>query len=266
MSIMAIVRSNDGTAIRYDQHGTGPVLIVVDGALTTRASASKPRLIELLADRLTVCTYDRRGRGDSGDAQPYAVAREIEDIAALIAELGGSATLYGHSSGACLALEAALALGGRVTKLAMYEAPYDDDPATRPAWERYLAGMTAALAADRRGDAAALFMAFVGTPADQVEAMREAPFWAGIEAVAPTLAYDHAALLGPDRSVPVDRAARVDVPALVLYGGNGAPFMAETARTLAKAIPGATLRGVAGQGHDVNPEVLAPILAEFVAA
>jgi len=263
---MPAVTSRDGTAIAFDKHGSGPALIVVDGALTTRSSESKSQLVELLSPRLTVYTYDRRGRGDSGDTPPYSVQREFEDIGAVIAEAGGSAVLYGHSSGACLALEAALSLGsGQVSKLAMYEAPYDDDPATRAPWHEYLAEMTAALADGRPADAAALFMVFVGTPTDQVDAMRGAPFWPAIEAVAPTLTYDHAALLGPDRSVPVGRAARITIPTLVMHGEQGAPFMGETARTLGKAIPGAQLLTLAGQGHNVSPQALAPVLAEFAA-
>jgi pimeloyl-ACP methyl ester carboxylesterase len=264
---MPVVTSRDGTAIAYDKQGTGPAIVVVDGALTTRRSEAKAELIALLEPRLTVLTYDRRGRGESGDTQPYAVGREIEDVAAVIGAASGSAMLYGHSSGACLALEAALALGpGQVSKLAMYEAPYDDDPAMREAWRTYLMGMTAALQAGRPGDAAALFMAFVGTPAEQIEGVRQAPFWPDIEAVAPTLAYDHAGLMGADRSVPVERAANVDVPTLVMHGGDGAPFMAQTASTLQKAIPGAGLRTLAGEGHNVSPRVLAPVLSEFVLA
>lgn len=260
---MPAVTSRDGTAIAYDRRGRGPALVVVDGALTTRTSESKPQLVELLSSRLAVYTYDRRGRGDSGDTPPYAVQREIEDIAALIAGAGGSACLYGHSSGACLALEAALALGpGQVSRLAMYEAPYDDDPAIMAPWHKYLADLKAALADGRLGDAVALFMVSVGTSREQIDVMRRAPFWPGIEAVAPTLAYD-AAVLGPDRSVPVERASRVDVPTLVMHGAAGAPFMAETARALRKAIPGAQLRTLAGQNHNVRPEALAPVLAEF---
>ena len=269
---MPAITSRDGTSIVYDKQGTGPALVVVDGALTVRRSDSKAELVDLLAPRLTVLTYDRRGRGDSGDTPPYSVAREIEDLAAVIGEAGGSAALYGHSSGACLALEAALALGSagtgqgvRVTGLAMYEAPYDDDPAVSPAWRQYLADMMAALDEGRSGDAAALFMAFVGTPAEQIESMRGAPFWRGIEAVAPTLAYDHAGLLGADRSIPAERARGVGVPTLVMHGGEGAPFMAQTAATLQEVIPDAELRTIPGQGHDVSAQALAPVLAEFVA-
>jgi pimeloyl-ACP methyl ester carboxylesterase len=262
---MPAVKSADGTTIAYDKNGDGPALVVVDGALTTRRSNSKPELIALLSQRVAIYTYDRRGRGDSGDTLPYAAAREIEDIDAVIGEAGGAAALYGHSSGACLALDATLALGGKVTKLAMYEAPYDSDPQVRPAWERYLRDMAAALADGRRGDAVALFMTFVGAPSEHVAGMRQSPSWPALEAVAPTLAYDHAAILGADRSVPVERAARVRVPALIMNGEAGAPFMAATARALCEAIPGAELRTLAGQGHDVSPAALAPLLADFVA-
>jgi pimeloyl-ACP methyl ester carboxylesterase len=258
------VKSADGTTIAYDKNGDGPALVVVDGALTSRRSSSKPELITLLSPRLTVYTYDRRGRGDSGDTLPYAVAREIDDIEAVIGEAGGAAALYGHSSGACLALDATLALGGKVTKLAMYEAPYDSDQQARPAWERYLRDLAAALGDGRSGDAVALFMSFVGTPSEQVASMRQSPFWPELETIGPTLAYDHAGILGADRSVPLGRAARVRVPALVMNGEEGAPFMAETARALHQAIPGAELRTLAAQGHNVSPEALAPLLTDFV--
>jgi pimeloyl-ACP methyl ester carboxylesterase len=264
--MMETLKSKDGTTIALDKQGTGPALILVDGATSTRSSGSKPELVKLLAQRFTVYTYDRRGRGDSGDTKPYAVEREIEDIGALIDEAGGSAFLYGHSSGGCLALEATVKLGDKVKKLAMYEAPYNDDPEFQKVWAEYLKNLTAALAADRRGDAVALFMALVGMPATQIDAMRQAPFWGGMEAVAPTLAYDHTGIIGKDASIPTERAARVHVPTLVMAGGSGAPFMRETARTLSKTIPVAKLRTLEGQTHDVQPEALAPVLVEFFAA
>ena len=259
---METVRSADGTAIAYDQAGHGPLLIIVDGAMTTRTS--KSQLADLLAAQFTVVSYDRRGRGDSGDTQPYAVEREIEDIEALIDHVGPPAYLYGHSSGGCLAMDAAIRLGPKVGKLAIYEAPYNDDPAQRQVWATYLEQLAAALADNRRGDAVALFMRLVGMPAEQVDAMRQAPFWPSMEAVAPTLAYDHAGVMGPDQSVPVERAAQVKVPALVAYGTASPLFMAETATTLSKAIPHAELRALDGQDHNVDPAVLAPVLAAFV--
>jgi len=261
---METVRSADGTAIAYDQVGHGPLLIIVDGAMNTRASGSKPQLVDLLAARFTVVSYDRRGRGDSGDTQPYAAGREIEDIEALIDRAGQAACLYGHSSGGCLALDAAVQLGPKVSKLAMYEAPYNDDPAFQQAWARYLEQLASDLAGNRRGDAVAAFMTLIGMPAEQVEAMRQAPFWPGMEAIAPTLAYDHAGVIGEDLSVPVKRAAQVDVPALVMYGTASPPFMAETATTLSKAFPHAELRALDGQDHSVDPAVLAPVLIAFL--
>ena len=260
---MNTVNSADGTRIAYDRQGEGSALIVVDGALCARLSGSKPELVGLLASRFTVYSYDRRGRGDSGDTQPYSVDREIEDIEALIDNAGGTAHLYGHSSGASLALDAADTLGGKVRKLAMYEAPYNDDPAAQQAWGEYVSQLTEALADHRRGDAVALFMRYVGMPAEQVDGMRKAPFWAGMEAIAPTLAYDHTAILGKEAAVPSERAARVLVPALVMHGSASPPFMADTAGALRRALPHATLHALEGQGHDVNPRALAPVLVEF---
>src|SRR2546425_38336 len=197
---MNTVTSKDGTKIAYDKQGEGPAVILVYGALCYRSFGSLPELVKLLAPHFTVYNYDRRGRGDSGDTRPYAVEREVEDIEALIDEAGGQASLYGHSSGAALALEAALRLGNKAKKLAMYEVPYNDDAGAQRAWKQYIKQLTEALAADRRGDAAALFMEFVGTPADQIEAMRHSPAWPMFEAIAPTLAYDHSAILGEDAS------------------------------------------------------------------
>jgi pimeloyl-ACP methyl ester carboxylesterase len=257
--------SNDGTEIAYEQRGTGPALILIDGALCYRSFGPMSKLSELLAPRFTVFTYDRRGRGDSTNSKPYAVEREVEDIEALIKAAGGSAYIFGTSSGACLALEAAIKLGDKTSKLAMYEPPYNSGEAARQAWKEYRKQLSEMLAVGRRGDAVALFMQFVGTPASQVNGMRSAPTWPMFEAVAPTLAYD-AAVMGEDRAVPVKRAARVAVPALVMDGGANLsfmPFMHDTATALAKAIPYAQHRTLEGQTHDVNLEVLSPSLTEF---
>lgn len=263
---MNTVTSKDGTTIAFDEQGDGPALILVDGAMTTRSSGAKPELARLLAQDFKVYCYDRRGRGDSGDTKPYGVQREIEDIEAVIDEAGGSAFLFGHSSGACLALDATVALGEKVKKLAMYEAPYNDDPEAQKVWSEYIKNLTEALASDRRGDAIALFMALVGLPAARIEEVRQMPLWAGMEAVAPTLAYDHTAILGKDAAVPTERVARVSVPTLVMNGEYGPPFMLDTAKTLSKVIPAATLKSLKGQTHEVQPEALAPVLVEFFAA
>jgi pimeloyl-ACP methyl ester carboxylesterase len=260
---MTTVESADGTTIVFDRSGDGPPLIVVDGALTTRWSGSKPRLAELLATNFSVYVYDRRGRGDSGDTLPYALEREIDDLAAIIAAAGAPVRLYGHSSGACLALEATAMLGDKVAGLALYDAPYNDDPAAQPRWQGYLAALTDALANGRRGDAVAAFMACVGMPAEQIDGMRQSPFWPIAESIAPTLAYDHMGAMNGDGTVPVDRIAGIETPTLVVYGEASLPFMADTARTLAKTMPSATLRGIEGQTHDVDPAALAPVLVEF---
>jgi pimeloyl-ACP methyl ester carboxylesterase len=262
---MQKVTSKDGTTIAFDQSGTGPALVLVGGAFEQRAMDSETAhlaALPLLAQHFTVFHYDRRGRGDSTDTQPYAVEREIEDIEALINEAGGSAFLFGLSSGAALAFEAALALGSKVKKLAMYEAPYNSDDTARHAWMDYRKQLTELLAADRRGDAVALFMMLVGMPADHVPGMRLHPLWPMFEAVAPTLAYD-AAALGDDASVPTERAASVAVPALIMDGGASYPFMHITATALANAMPHAQHRTLEGQTHEVAAEAIAPILVEF---
>jgi pimeloyl-ACP methyl ester carboxylesterase len=237
---MNTVSSRDGTTIAYDRQGEGPALIVVDGALTVHSSGSG-ELGRLLAPQFTVYGFDRRGRGESGDTLPYAVDREIDDIEALIDRAGGTAFLYGHSSGGPLAMRAAIRLGSKVSKIAMYEPPYNNDPGAQESWSQYLRQLAAALA----------------------EGRRRAPFWPGLEAVAPTLAYDHAAILGEPWSVPAGLAARVSVPALVMAGDTSLPFMPNAARVLSRAIPQAELRTLEGQTHEVSPAALAPVLAEF---
>lgn len=259
----SIVISKDGTRIAYDKIGQGPAVILVAGALCSRTFWSGPGLARLLARNFTVYNYDRRGRGDSGDTLPYALEREIEDIEALQKEANGPVYLYGHSSGAALALEAALRLGNKVKKLAMYEAPYNDDAEAQRAWKAYIKQLTEALAANRRGAAVALFMELTGTPADQIEAMRHAPIWSMFEAIAPTLAYDHSTIMGKDASVPTERATLITIPTLVMNGGASYPFMDVTAQTLGKAIPNAQVRILEGQTHDVDLDVLAPALMEF---
>jgi len=259
---MKKVQSVDGTIIAYDQVGSGPALILVDGALGSRAFGFMEPLAALLAPHFTVFTYDRRGRGESTDTQPFAVEREIEDIEALINEAGGEAFLYGISSGAALALEATIKLGHKVKKLALYEAPYDSDDARQQAFRTYRKQLAEVLAEGRRGDALGLFMMFVGMPPEHLEGAREMPMWPMWEAVAHTLPYD-AAALGEDGSVPTEKAARVPVPTLVMDGSASFPFMNTTAVALAKAIPNGEHRTLEGQTHEVEAKVLAPALVEF---
>ena len=262
---MRTIKSKDGTTIAFDQSGKGPALILVNGAFGQRAMggafaqiAASPRVTE----HFTVINYDRRGRGGSTDTQPFSVEREIEDIEALLDEFGGSGFLFGISSGGALALEATLQLPSKVRKLAIYEPPYNDDPQARQGWTIYHRQLNEALAAGRRGEAVALFMRLVGTPAEQVEGMRQHPMWSGLEGIAPTLAYD-ATVMGEEAAVPAERVAQITVPALVMAGGAGFPFMQTTGRALAAAIPNAQYRTLEGQTHDVSADALAPVLVEF---
>lgn len=263
---MQTVTSKDGTTIAFDQSGEGPALILVGGVFEQRAAdyeTAKLAALPLLAQHFTVYHYDRRGRGDSTDTLPYAVEREIEDIEALINAAGGSAFLSGISSGAALAFEAALALGGKVRKLAMYEPPYNDDSAARQAWKDLRKQLQELLAAGRRGDAIGAFLTVMGMPAEHLEGMRQMPMWPMWEAIAPTFAYE-AAVVGEDASVPTERAARLAVPALIMDGGASEwPFMHITALALAQAIPQAQHHTLEGQTHEVAPEALAPVLIEF---
>ncbi|HEX6033481.1 MAG TPA: alpha/beta hydrolase [Anaerolineales bacterium] len=261
---MRTVTSKDGTKIAYDRWGDGPAVILVDGALQYRAfDQGMVSLAELLAPHFSVIHYDRRGRGDSSDTQPYALEREIEDIEALIDDAGGSAFLYGVSSGAALAMEAAIALPEKVKKLAMYEAPYNDDSTSQQAWRKYVNELKQLLDEDRKGDAVGLFMMLVGATAEQVGEIRQTPMWPLWESIAPTLAYDHIAALGEDASVPTERAAKVIVPALVMDGSDSFPFMHTTAMALANAMPKGQHSTLRGQTHEVAAEALAPVLVEF---
>jgi len=257
---MRQVRSQDGTPIAFDRSGAGPAVILVCGASTTRA-ANAP-LAALLAPHFTVFNYDRRGRGDSGDTAPYAVEREVEDLDALIKVAGGLASLFGTSSGAILALEAA-AHGLAITKLALWEPPFsvDDDGPRRH--KEYVTRLAELLAAGRRGDAVALFMKQVGLPPEFVAQARNAPWWSATEDLAHTLAYD-AAVMG-DSAVPTERVASVTVPTLVMDGGASPAHLRNAARALADVLPRAQHRTLEGQTHAVDPEVLAPVLEAFFA-
>jgi pimeloyl-ACP methyl ester carboxylesterase len=261
---MKTVTSKDGTTIAFDQSGHGPVVILVDGALQYRAfDQGMKELADLLSKHFTVYHYDRRGRGDSTDTQTYELAREIEDIEALIDEAGGSAFLYGISSGAALAFEAALALKVKVKKLVMYEPPYNDEANARKFWKEYTQKLRELVATGRKGDAVGLFMMLVGMPAEHLEGMRQNPMWPLWEAVGPSLLYD-AVAMGEDASIPTKRAARIAVPTLVMDGGGSEwSFMHTTAVALAEAIPNAQHRTVEGQTHEVDSKVLAPVLIEF---
>lgn len=257
---MATVTSKDDTSIAYTQLGAGAPIILVDGALCRRAFGPMGPLSALLAEHFTVFMYDRRGRDESGDTQPYAVAREVEDIDALIQQAGGSALVYGTSSGAALALEAA-ASGLNIQKLALYEPPFNVDENARQPAREYGKAIQAHIDAGQPGEAVAHFMGYVGTPAEAIAGMRQSPMWPMFEAVGHTLAYDNA-ILG-EAAVPVERAKLVKVPTLVMDGGASIPFIHTAALALTEALPNAEHRTLEGQTHDAAADVVAPVLVEF---
>lgn len=262
MHHMDNVTSKDGTIITYDRLGEGPAVILVSGGSVDRFSNAS--LAELLAKQFTVYNYDRRGRNESGDTPPYAVAREIEDIAAVTDAAGGSAYLYGSSSGAALAMEAARQLPDSITKLALWEPPYIPDGFPRP--PANTAQIFSDLVAEgKREDAAEFFMAkVVGLPSEFVAQARTSPWWPAQVALAHTLAYD-ATIMG-DYTLPVERVAQVKIPTLVLYGSASMPFMPVAAQAIVDHLPNGQLRELEGQRHDVDAAALAPVMTEFFSA
>ena len=260
---MPTITSVDGTRIAYDRTGDGPAVVLVDGAMCYRNAGPMRPLAALLRDAFTVYTYDRRGRGESSDTQPYAVTREVEDVHALIAQAGGEASVYGISSGAALALATAAA-GPGITRLALYEPPFLAEVEGGSRMKEYTERLREHLDAGRKGDAVALFMTHVGMPAQAVAGMRAQPGWALLEAIAPTLAYDDEVLAGG--RVPLDLTSTISVPTLVLAGGGSPPGLQQAAKATAQALSTAEYRTLAGQTHDVSPDALAPVLVEFFSA
>lgn len=257
------VASKDGTTIAFDTSGEGPPLVIVGGATAIRAYDAT--LVAVLAPHVTVSTYDRRGRGDSGDTPPYAVEREIEDLAAVIDAAGGRAFVLGFSSGAVLALRAAAA-GVPIAKLAVYEPPFIVDDSRPPVPGDYVEHLDALVAEGRRFDAWAYFMTTaVGVPRKVVDGMRNEPWIPAMEAVAHTIAYDGRVMgdtmsgrpLSPE---PWDRIA---APVLVMDGGASQPWMQAGARQLAGLLPNVEHRTLEGQDHGPSAEALAPVLVEF---
>lgn len=258
---MEKINSRDGTTIAFDQLGAGPPIILIAGAACDRGVDAP--IASGLAQHFTVLNYDRRGRGDSDDTPPYAVAREVEDIAALLDAAGGSAAVLGLSSGAALAAEAA-ASGLPIDRLVMWEPPFSTEPEQVRRANQYRQRLTGLLAEGRRDDALAHFMTFVGLPPEAIAGMRQSPYWQVGMKLAGTLGYD-AAILG-DSTVPTARYATIGVPTLVLAGSESPPFLREAAGQAAAAIPGARQEVLAGQDHNVAGEAIAPVVAAFAQA
>jgi pimeloyl-ACP methyl ester carboxylesterase len=257
------VTSKDGTVIAYEKVGSGPVLVLVDGAMCYRDFGPCRSLANRLADRFTVYFYDRRGRGASGDTQPYAPEREYEDLAAVIGAAGGDAFVLGFSSGAALALQAA-ASGVSMRKLASYEAPYVGINLKKGVEPDYLAELNSRLARGDRGGAVGYFMVdMVGGPAFLPIMMRLMPkVFTQLKNVAHTLPYD-TQVMGGTFTVPSETLAKIAVPTLVMGGSKAKPNMAAAVQGVADAIPGSVHRILAGQTHQVKDEAIAPELVEF---
>lgn len=262
---MPQVASKDETTIVYDRTGQGPAVVIVGGILGDRSQQAP--LAQLLAQHFTVYNFDRRGRSESGDTPPYAVEREVEDIAAMLDAAGGSAFVYGTSGCAALSMEAAArGLSSRMKKLALWEPPYIVDDSRPPVPQDYLEQLRTMLREGRRGDMIELFFAkAVGLPAEFVAPMRQSPFWAAQEAFAPSLVNEAILMDNGSFKLPKERIAKVTCPTLVIDGGT-TPWLSHAADAVAETLPYALRRTIAGQPHNVDPHSLAPVLVEFFTA
>jgi pimeloyl-ACP methyl ester carboxylesterase len=265
---VAAVQSRDGTTIAYERSGQGPTLILVASALSTRADAA--RFAALLAPTFTVVNFDRRGRGESGDTKPYAVEREIEDIEALLEREGGSGFLFGSSSGAALALEAANKLGSKVKALVLFEPPFVVDGSRAPVPDDFFTRVGVLVSDGRRSEAVAAFMKeCVGVPAEMLGMMKQAPMWAGLEKVAHTLPYDGAILAGllAGKPLPGKRWTSLTARTLVIDGELSDPWLRNAVQALTGVLPNSKRRTLPGQDHSavfMAPQTLVPVLVEFL--
>jgi pimeloyl-ACP methyl ester carboxylesterase len=260
------VISKDGTPIAVDRLGDGPALILVDGAMCSRGFGPMPPLAKELASKFTVYHYDRRGRGDSGNGFDYDVQREIDDLDAVLQFAGGSAMVFGISSGAALAGEAVRQLRG-IRRLALYEAPYVIDSTHEPLPPNFIAETKAFVASGDRSAAVKKFMRYVGTPAIAVFVMSLLPFWKKLTTIAHTLSND-LEIIAPHhqgKPFPPGKWSMVTLPVLVMAGGKSPAYMRNAMRAWADVFPNAVHQTLAGQTHMVKQDVLAPALIGFFA-
>jgi pimeloyl-ACP methyl ester carboxylesterase len=265
---MKTVTSKDGTTIAFDEVGEGTVLILVSGGMGARSQLNQQQLTDLLGRHFRVINYDRRGRGDSGDTLPYAMEREVEDIEALIDHTGGTAFVYGGSSGAILALEAANQFPTKVRKLALYEPSFIVDDSRPPLPDDYVEHVNELIAAGRRSEAVEYWMqTALRLPDEQIKELKTDPTWPELEGLAHTIAYD-GIVMGDSMSgkpLPTDRWTSVTMPTLVMNGGETVMAFKHAARALTQLLPDTTYRELEGQEHGVEPDVLTPVLIEFFA-
>jgi pimeloyl-ACP methyl ester carboxylesterase len=264
---MPTVTSKDGTKIAFDKIGSGPAVILVNGAIAYRAfDPFSGQLADLLGKHFTVYNYDRRGRGDSGDTQPFAKEREIEDLQALIADAGGKAMVFGISSGGVLSLDATAAIPA-ITKLVIYEPPFIVDDSRQPVPPDYAEHLMTLGLQGKRDEAVEYFlMKAVGIPPEYVGgAKQDQAAWAGMTGVAHTIAYD-AAFVGSvmqGKPLPTDRWSSITVPVLVADGGASDAWIHHAANALAKILSHASRQTLEGQTHMVDPNILAPVIIDF---
>ncbi|MGE5802593.1 MAG: alpha/beta fold hydrolase [Gemmatimonadota bacterium] len=254
------VLSSDGTRIAFEASGSGPALVLVAGALGYKDFPYLRKFAAEFAKDFQVFSYDRRGRGGSTDTKPYTVQKEIDDLAAVCREAGGSPIVLGISSGAALALEAAAA-GAPFGRLVAFEAPYMVGSHRKSEHARYEAELARLLAGDHRDAALRLFMRTVGVPAVFVAIMRLLPFWKGLRLTAHTLSYDAAVMRGFE--LPAARLAGIRVPTLVAGGAKSPESLKAAVRSVAKAVPGARRVEIPKQSHAINAAALLPFVRQF---
>lgn len=261
--LTSTVVSRDGTKIAVDRYGAGPAIVLAGGAFSARGALTP--FAQALAPDLTVLAYDRRGRGDSGDTPPYAVAREIEDLAAVLAIADGPACVFGHSSGAGLAVLAA-AGGAAISKLAVYEPPYMVDKGDHLPPPDLAATMTELSAAGRRGEAVEYWMKdTIRLPAEAIAQMRQGPMWPGLEAVVHTAAYDATIMADQERGDPLPAAwaTQITIPTLIMDGENSPAWMHHAMDALTNLLPNTQRHTFPNADHSVPPAALAPLLRTF---
>lgn len=260
--------SKDGTKIAYSKTGNGEPLILVDGAFCHRKFGANEKLPQHLSKHFTVYSYDRRGRGESGDTLPYTIEKEFQDLEAIIEIAGGTANVYGISSGAALALEAANK-GTKIKKLALYEAPYITDSSRKPFPNDYLETLIAYVQQGKNGKAVQYFMRTgIGLPAFVVWMMKLMPAWKPMKQLAHTLIYDTKILGDTGSGKPFDQNKwqNATMSTLVISGSKSAKWSQNSMKHLAEVLPNAKHQSLIGQTHLVKPEVIAQELINYFKA
>jgi pimeloyl-ACP methyl ester carboxylesterase len=258
---MKTVTSKDGTKIAYDTYGSGPALIYITGASCFRNFMPVSGDAKAFSKAFTVYNYDRRGRGDSGNTLPYSIDREVEDIEAMVEAAGGTAFLYGHSSGAVLALESALKLGDKIRKVVIYDASYVHDETEKKEYRQLSEVVEALLKSGKNAKAMKVFLQGIGMPKPFVALLPLFPGWSTMKALAPTLMYD----IALTANLPsLKRLASIETPTQVIVGEKSPEGLHDVASQIADAIPHATLVRMKGQDHMVSSKVLMPHLSRFL--